>query len=251
MSVVHPVPVERDAKLRMAFQPVIDSVSGEVYAYEALVRGPNGEGAGTILSQVAPEQRRGFDRRCRVAAIRMAISAGINKTRARLAINFMPDVIESPAQDAQLTLEMCSHFGISPRRLMFEFAEHARVNPAKMAEIVKVYRRSGFMTTLEDFSAGAKEASDLLTRYAPDFIKLEAGLVGGIAGSWSRRVIAENLVSLANDMRIKVIAEGVETAADMERMRDLKIEYFQGYYFCEPALGELPEVDREKIIKPE
>jgi len=246
MSVIHPAPITRDAKLRMAFQPIIDATSGEVYAYEALVRGPNGEGAGTILSQVAPNQRAGFDRRCRIAAVRAAVAAGINKTRARLAINIMPDAIDSPLQDAQQTIEMAQHFGMSPRRLMFEFSEHEQLAPNKLTDILKACLRCGFMTTFGNFGAESKGA-DLLRKFAPDFIKLESGLVGGIAGSWSRRVIAENLVTLASELRIRVIAEGVETAADMERMRGLGIAYFQGYFLCEPEIGAFPTFDETKL----
>jgi len=246
MTAELPATITRDAKFRIAFQPIINSSSGDVYAYHALVRGSNGEGAEAILAGVGPNQRAGFDRRCRIAAIRSAVAAGINRTRARLAVNIMPDAIDSPLRDGQQTIEMAQHFGMSPRRLMFEFGAHDALDPDRLTDVIKACRRCGFATTLDGFGVESNGA-DLLYKFAPDFIKLESGLVGGIAGSWSRRVIAENLVSLASDLRIKVIAEGVETAADMERMRGLGIEYFQGNFLCEPEVGAFPAFDESKL----
>jgi EAL domain-containing protein (putative c-di-GMP-specific phosphodiesterase class I) len=56
----------------MAFQPIVDVSRGRVWAYEALIRGPNGEGAGHVLSQVTPEAMYRFDQAARVRAIEMA-----------------------------------------------------------------------------------------------------------------------------------------------------------------------------------
>ena len=72
--------------IRIAFQPIMDLHSGSAYAYEALVRGPNGEGAAHVIAQVTPDQLYAFDQACRVAAIKSAVAAGILKTDARLSI---------------------------------------------------------------------------------------------------------------------------------------------------------------------
>ena len=59
----------------MAFQPIFDLASGAIFANEALVRGVNGEGAGTILSAVDDTNRYAFDQQCRVKAIELAAGA--------------------------------------------------------------------------------------------------------------------------------------------------------------------------------
>ncbi|WP_445326823.1 hypothetical protein [Sphingobium sp. AN558] len=76
--------------IAMAYQPIVDIESGRPFAFEALVRGSNGEGAGEILARVTPENRYAFDQQCRVAAIDGAVAAGILDTDARLSINFYP-----------------------------------------------------------------------------------------------------------------------------------------------------------------
>lgn len=59
----------------MAFQPIVDTVTGLPFAYEALVRGGNGEGAAEVLARVTPDNRYAFDQQCRVAAIEGAVAA--------------------------------------------------------------------------------------------------------------------------------------------------------------------------------
>jgi EAL domain-containing protein (putative c-di-GMP-specific phosphodiesterase class I) len=82
--------------IAMAFQPIVDAETGRPFAFEALVRGSNGEGAGEVLARVTPENRYAFDQQCRVAAITGAVAAGILETDARLSINFLPNAVYSP-----------------------------------------------------------------------------------------------------------------------------------------------------------
>jgi EAL domain-containing protein (putative c-di-GMP-specific phosphodiesterase class I) len=84
--------------LAMAFQPIVDVQTGLAWAYEALVRGADGQGAAAVLSQVSDENRYAFDQQCRVAAITQAVEAGIIDTGARLSI--MCRAVTNPATGA-------------------------------------------------------------------------------------------------------------------------------------------------------
>ena len=86
----------------MAFQPIVDTDRGEVYAYEALVRGPGGESAAGVLSQVDESNRYYFDQAARVTAIRPATELGID---AHLSINFMPNAVYKPKSCIRATME--------------------------------------------------------------------------------------------------------------------------------------------------
>lgn len=66
----------------MAFQPIVDMSTRRTFAYEALVRGPQGQPAGSVLSQVTEANRYAFDQSCRVKAIEGAVAAGILETEA-------------------------------------------------------------------------------------------------------------------------------------------------------------------------
>ncbi len=81
----------------MAFQPIVDIRTGKIFAHEALVRGPNGEGAVSVLSQVQAHNRYAFDQQCRVKAIELAAQLYDPNGGVRLSINFMPKPFMSRA----------------------------------------------------------------------------------------------------------------------------------------------------------
>src|SRR4051812_35787570 len=93
-----------DTAFSMAFQPIFDTSKDRVFAYEALVRGPSGEAASSVLDSVNPENRYAFDQACRVKALQTAVAAGIVATGAKLSINFLPNAVYSPMACIELTL---------------------------------------------------------------------------------------------------------------------------------------------------
>ncbi|WP_448663293.1 EAL domain-containing protein [Sphingomonas sp. CJ20] len=231
---------EQDFDVAMAFQPILDVHSGTAFAYEALVRGRGGETAGEMLGRVRPDTRYTFDQQCRVAAIDQAVAAGIIATGARLSINFMPDVILDPVADSQRTLRAARETGLPPERLMFEFSDHDALDGTQMAGVVAAYRRMGMATAFDDFGSG-EDGLRLLSRFTPDAIKLDPELVRGLCVSWSRRLLVENIVHMAHGLGIKVIAEGVETRAEYDKLRAIGVRYLQGYFIARPVIGQLIE----------
>jgi EAL domain-containing protein (putative c-di-GMP-specific phosphodiesterase class I) len=228
--------------LRIAFQPIVDLHSGEAYAYEALVRGPNGEGAASVLSEVTAENLYAFDQACRVAAIKAAVAAGILETDARLSINFLPNAVYSPVACIQLTLKTAREVGLSTNRLIFEFTESERIDTDHLRNIVASYRQMGFETAIDDFGAGHSGLA-LLANLQADVMKLDMELVRGIDASLPRRLIVASLVKLAASMSMRVVAEGVETIAELETLQGCGIRFVQGYLFAKPELETLPRAD--------
>ena len=231
-----------DFGLAMAFQPIVDVEEERVVAYEALVRGANGEGAGEVLGRVTEENRYAFDQQCRVAAIEQSVEAGIVDTGARLSINFLPNAVYSPLACIQLTLKTARAVGMPTDRLVFEFTENERMSDtAHVANIIDTYRRMGFATALDDFGAG-HAGLGLLAKFQTDVVKLDMELIRDIDGSMPRRMIVDGVVRMLERMDIGVIAEGVETLREYQALRSLGLRYFQGYLFAKPALRALPTV---------
>jgi EAL domain-containing protein (putative c-di-GMP-specific phosphodiesterase class I) len=109
----------------MAFQPVVDLKVGRTYAYEALVRGPEGESAASILSQVTPLNRYAFDQTCRVTAIAVASRLGLAERDAKLSINFIPGAMYRPEFCVRTTLAAGRRHHFPLDRLIFELTENA------------------------------------------------------------------------------------------------------------------------------
>jgi len=226
----------------MAFQPIVDVETGRPFAFEALVRGSNGESAGEVLGRVTPENRYAFDQQCRVAAIEGAVAAGILETDARLSINFLPNAVYSPVACIQLTLDTARATGFPTDRLIFEFTENEEMaNTDHVANIIDTYRKMGFGTAIDDFGAG-HAGLGLLAKFQTDFIKLDMELVRGIDASLPRRMIVEGVVRIANSLGITVIGEGIETVAEYDALRAIGVRYLQGYLLARPELRSLPAV---------
>lgn len=228
-------------ELAMAFQPIVDVETGRAWAYEALVRGPNGEGAATVLGDVTPENRYAFDQQCRVAAIEQAVAAGILDTGARLSINFLPNAVYSPVACIQLTLKTAAAVGFPTDRLIFEFTENEEmVDTAHVANIVETYRRMGFSTAIDDFGAGHAGIA-LLSRFQTDIVKLDMDLIRDLDANLPRRMIVEGLVRMFTRMNITVVAEGIETTAEYDALRLIGVRYMQGYLIARPGFRTLPD----------
>ena len=229
-----------DFDFSMAFQPIVDIVEGRPYAYEALVRGPSGEGAASVLSRVSDESRYAFDQQCRVKAIELAAKVGMIETGARLSINFLPNAVYSPVACIQLTLRTASAVGFPIDRLIFEFTENEKIaDPDHVANIIAAYQKMGFGTALDDFGSG-HAGLNLLARFQPDVIKLDMELIRGLERSLPQRVIVDAVVKMCTALNVAIIAEGVETAGELEALRTIGVRYIQGFYFAEAAFEALP-----------
>lgn len=226
----------------MAFQPIVDSHTGRPFAFEALVRGRQGEGAREVLARVTPENRYAFDQQCRVAAIEGAVAAGILDTDAKLSINFLPNAVYSPVACIQLTLKTARATGFPTERLIFEFTENEEMTDTDhIKDIVESYRKMGFATALDDFGAGYAGLG-LLAKFQPDLIKLDMELIRAIDTDMPRRLIVESVIRLCDKFGIVVIAEGIETEAEYRTLGDLGVRYLQGFLLARPGFKALPPV---------
>lgn len=229
-----------DFAFSVAFQPIVDLQDESIFAYESLVRGVNGEPAGSILSKVTSTNRFAFDQQCRVRAVEAAAALGMT---AKLSINFMPNAVYEPSRCLQTTLATAARVGFPVERIIFEATEEDRVkDPERLKRILKAYRHHGFLTAIDDFGSGYA-GLNLLADFQPDIIKLDMALIRGIDTSRARLSIVNGLMSIARMLSIRVIAEGVETRAEMEVLRDAGISLMQGYLFAKPGFETLPSVD--------
>lgn len=226
----------------MAFQPIVDVVARRVWAYEALVRGTAGEGADTVLGMVDAASIYGFDQACRIKAIELAGALFPADDDTRLSINFMPNAVYEPDACIRATLQAARRTRFRPDRLMFEFTENEEMRDVPhVRTIVAAYRRRGFTTAIDDFGAGYA-GLNLLAELQPDVIKLDMALIRAIDSSATRRTIVAAVVAMARELGVAVIAEGIETDAELATLRMLGIRLCQGYRLARPAFEALPQV---------
>lgn len=231
---------ELEFELSMAFQPIVNTVSGETFAHEALVRGPAGESAAAVFERVNEDNLYQFDQTCRVRAIELAAGLGM---QSRLSINFMPNAVYRPEACIQTTLKAAAEFGFPLERIIFEVTEVEKVaDQGHLRDIVGHYQQQGFLTAIDDFGAGYA-GLNLLADFVPDYVKLDMALVRDIDRNPTRQAIVRGLMTMLGELEVGVIAEGVETREEFKCLSDLGIQLFQGYLFARPGFQTLPEVE--------
>lgn len=219
-----------------AFQPIVDVTERRIFAYEALVRGLQGEGAGAILAQVTPENRHRFDQDCRTRAIELAQRLGLT---TRLSINFMPSAVYEPERCLRTTLATAHRVGFDPQRLIFEVLESDQIaQPEKVQEIFDYYAGLGFMTAIDDFGAGYAGLS-LLIHLRPKLIKIDREIVREVDSSPVKQALLRGVLGTARELGIIVLAEGIEREEEARWLFASGIHLMQGYLFARPAFEQL------------
>lgn len=223
-----------------AYQPIIDLNAREIFAHEALIRGPHGEPAPSVLSHVSEDNRFRFDQACRVKAIKTAAKLNM---RSKLSINFLPNSIYRPETCIRSTLEAARAHNFPVDQIIFETVEGERVKDAKwLTEVFIEYQRIGFLTAIDDFGAGFA-GLNLLADFHPDIIKVDMDLIRRIDQSRTRQAIVRAVVAMSEELGITTIGEGVETLDECSALYDLGIHLMQGYLFSMPLFESCRQAD--------
>ncbi len=219
-----------------AYQPIVDLASRTIFAHEALVRGPQGESAYSVLSQVDDSNRYMFDQACRVKAIRGAAELGMQEL---LSINFLPNAVYRPEACIRSTLAAATEYHFPINRIIFEVTESEQVmDRPHLVNIFREYQRFGFLTAIDDFGAGYA-GLNLLAEFQPSILKIDMDLVRDIDQSPPKQAIVAGIVSICQALKIRVLAEGIETAAERDCLREAGISLMQRYWFSRPAFRAL------------
>lgn len=227
----------------MAFQPIVDVARREVFAYEALVRGVRGEGAMEMLGRVDPGDRFAFHEACRIRAIEMAAALNME---TRLSLNVSPNDV-CQAECFRTAMRVAAACGFPINQLMFEVTEGERVADLPgLAAAFRTFKRYGFTSAIDDFGAGFA-GFELLSAFQPDVVKLDMGFVRDIHLKPIQLVIVRGFLATCDELRIRVVAEGVETVEELNALRGIGVALFQGFLFARPATGKLPVVNWDPV----
>jgi len=220
----------------MAFQPIVDVQDRRIYGYEALVRGPDGETARSVLSQITAENRYAFDQACRVKAIEQAAQLGLNR---RLSINFLPNAVYDPKACIRATLAAASRARFPLELITFEITEDERIRDSKHLQgIITEYRRHGFRVALDDFGSEYAGLTSLSALHV-DAIKLDMALIKDIDRDARRRTITLGMIKVCQDLKVDVVAEGVERPEELAVLFNAGVRYIQGFLLARPVLNRL------------
>jgi EAL domain-containing protein (putative c-di-GMP-specific phosphodiesterase class I) len=124
--------------------------------------------------------------------------------------------------------------GVDPSRLQLEMTEKiASADPKLTITVLSHLKHLGIGMVLDDFGTGSTSLVGL-TQFPVDALKIDRSLVREMQSDRGASDIVELIITLAHKMKLKVIAEGIETVRQMERLIELGCEFGQGYFFSQP-----------------
>ena len=142
-------------------------------------------------------------------------------------------------------LGITSRYGVDPKYLHLEITESAYTkNPEQIIETVDRLRQVGFIVEMDDFGSGYSSLN-MLNQMNLDILKLDMKFIQSETEKPVEQGILRFVVSLARWMNLSVVAEGVETRQQLERLREAGCDYVQGYFFAKP----MPQKEFESLMK--
>ncbi len=234
------------------FQPIVSLKTGEILAYEALVRGLRQNSPSLItpceLFDRACQETVSleFDRLCRKKALE-SFKAFHSSSRAMMFLNINTAAIESDATERPHISKISSQMGFNPEHLGIELIESRAQSSDDLIEFVRHYRESGFLIVIDDF--GCEHSNiDRLIQIHPDIIKVDRSIISGIEDDPYRQSILKSIYSLAQMTGSLCLAEGVETLEEIKVCHQLGVDLFQGFAIACPE-PDLPALEEKTLVR--
>ena len=162
------------------------------------------------------------------------VPVSVNVSRADIYQADLPDILRG----------MVQKYGIDPENLHLEITESAYTeNSEQIISAVNRLRDLGFIIEMDDFGSGYSSLN-MLNQMELDILKLDMKFVQNETSKPADQGILQFIVELARWLNLKVIAEGVETKEQLERIRQIGCDYVQGYFFAKP----MPSAEFEKYL---
>jgi EAL domain-containing protein (putative c-di-GMP-specific phosphodiesterase class I) len=220
--------VLRDGSVRAVFQPVVRLDDDRIVGYESLAR---------------------FDFATPDEAFASAAEAGLGVPLETLAMRRALERLDDLPPDTTLGINLSVEALMTPAvvdevirhaagRICVELTEHSQVpDYAALLVVTERLRAAGVLLVVDDAGAGYASLSHIL-QLRPDVIKLDISLTRDIDSDPVRAALARSLMGFAIEVGARIVAEGVETKGEYDKLRAIGVHFAQGYYLAKP--GPLP-----------
>lgn len=222
--------------LRSVYQPIVDIRERRPLGYEALSRPMDSDVFSGPLPLFEFAERAGkdyaLDRLARERAI--SGSAGLAKEQ-KLFLNLSPRIIDAPQFAPWKTLALLESHGLTPDQVVFEITERSSIRDfGSVQRVLAHYRSQGYKIAIDDVGAGYSSLLSIV-ELRPDFIKVDRSIVSGLHADTFKEHMLGTLVEAAGRMGIGLIAEGVETQQELDKLVSMGVPYAQGYLLGRPG----------------
>ena len=241
--------------LDLHFQPIVRLSDGRVAGFEALVRWEHPE-YGTVVpsSFIRVAEETGMILPMGRWMLRQALEAqkrldSIAKSKpGSLSVNLNVNISSRQllsAEEVQDLVDIVQQSGVDPRNITFEITESLMLeDPDHVADAMTRMRKQGIKIAADDFGTGYANLA-FLNRFPLDVLKIDRSFITNMAAEPRSRKIVSTVIGLAKELGMSIVAEGIESAAEIDVLRDLDCDYGQGFLLSRPV----PLQEAEALVK--
>ena len=215
------------------FQPIVSAKTGEIYAYEALMRADVTPYLSPLkILKYAEHMNRLYDvEKSTFFNIIDNISSKQELFEGKkVFINSIPGQRLQGDDAVVFEEKIREHTG----SVVVELTEQTELSDDELATMKEIYAKMGIDTAVDDYGTGYSNVTNLL-RYMPNYVKIDRMLLSEIQDSPQKQHFVREIIEFAHDNNIQALAEGVETTEELQTVIRLGVDLIQGYYTAKPA----------------
>ncbi|MBQ9935778.1 MAG: EAL domain-containing protein [Lachnospiraceae bacterium] len=230
-------------RLLYHFQPIVNAKTGDIFAYEALMRADVEQFISPLtIIKYADYMGRLYDIE-KLTFFNVLEKIGDNEQLfdgKKVFINSIPDnrLQGYDADELSVKLEKYS------ATVVVELTEQAELPDDELALMKNEYASLGIETAVDDYGTGYSNVTNLL-RYMPDYVKIDRMLLSEIQDSPQKQHFVREIIEFAHNNDIMALAEGVETNVELQMLISLGVDLIQGYYTARPSKEILTVIDKD------
>jgi len=250
-----------NSEFSLHFQPIIDVSSGRVKAMETLLRCNNPTFSHMPIAMIISVAEQ--------CGLIIEIGEWVTRTAIKQAEQWIASGLDLPGISVNLSaiqlnnpqameqiMQIILEMDLPPKVLQFEITETAILTDVEAASHALMrLQQMGVMIALDDFGTG-QSSLGYLRRFRPDVLKIDRCFISEITTSDADEMLVSAIAAMSQRMGIRVVAEGIETIHQLDKVRDMGCDEVQGFYIARPmrvdvATGWLQSADSRDVLEPE
>lgn len=233
MTPLHEILQQR--KLSALFQPIMNMENGEFLGFEGLIRGPADSPLHSPINLFSAAKQQNLSLEVEMLCRRIVLESFVRlNLPGRLFLNVSPETLLHPSFKDGQTLACMAQVGLSPERVVIEITENQPTHDfSAMCNALLHYRAMGFQIAIDDLGAGFSSLR-LWSELRPEFIKIDMHFVQGVDTDPIKLQFLKSIQQIAESCGTHVIAEGIETPAELDVIKNIGIAFGQGYHIARP-----------------
>lgn len=239
----------QNSRLTAVYQPILDMHQSKVIGFEGLIRGPLNSALHTPMELFRVARTCEMVIEVEFLARRIVLENFAKLGLAgKIFLNISPDILLQRYSKKNELLKYLEELGLQPSQVVIELTENVQaLNYECLRDATNHYRAMGFEIAIDDLGEGFSGLR-LWSEIRPDYVKIDKHFISDINLDPVKLQFARSIQEIAAKSGAKVVAEGIETHAELMAVRDLGLTFGQGYHIAKPNASPIREASKE-IVK--